>query len=87
MTANDSKSYLPYFNKLAYQYNNTYHHSVNKNPMNANYSAWTEKVETNRKAPKFKVNDRIVITKYSKDYAENCSRQIFVIDSVLKINP
>ena len=25
-TANDSKSYLPYLNKLVDQYNNTYHH-------------------------------------------------------------
>ena len=28
MTANDSKSYLPYLNKLVDQYNNTYHHSI-----------------------------------------------------------
>ena len=30
MTANDSKSYLPYLNKLLDQYDNTYHHSINK---------------------------------------------------------
>ena len=30
MTANDSKSYLPYLNKLMNQYNKTYHHSINK---------------------------------------------------------
>ena len=30
MTANDSKFYLPYLNKLVDQYN-TYHHSINKN--------------------------------------------------------
>ena len=30
MEANDSKSYLPYLNKLVDQYNNTYHHSINK---------------------------------------------------------
>ena len=30
MTINNSKSYLSYMNKLLYQYNNTYHHSVNK---------------------------------------------------------
>ena len=30
MTANDSKSYLPYLNKLVDQYNNTYYHSINK---------------------------------------------------------
>ena len=40
---------------------------------------------------KFKVNDRVRITKYnntfSKGYTESCSRQIFIIDSVLKTNP
>ena len=30
MTANDTKSYLSYLNKLVDQYNNTYHHSINK---------------------------------------------------------
>ena len=30
MTADDSTSYLPYLNKLVDQYNNTYHHSINK---------------------------------------------------------
>ena len=50
-----------------------------------------EKIETNPKAPKFKVNDRVRITKYknifSKDYTENWSRAILFIDSVLKTNP
>ena len=43
MTANDSKSYLPYFNKLVDQYNNTYYHFINKKPTNAGYSALNEK--------------------------------------------
>ena len=30
MTVNNSKSYLSYVNKLLDQYNNTYHHSINK---------------------------------------------------------
>ena len=59
MTANDSKFYLLYLNKLVNQYNNTYHHSINKKPVNADFSALTEKSETNSKAPKFKVNDRV----------------------------
>ena len=49
MTANDSKSYLPYLNKLVDQYNNTYHHSINKKPVNTDYSVLTEKIETNPK--------------------------------------
>ena len=36
MTANDSKSYLGYLNKLVDQYNNTYHHSIGKNSTDAN---------------------------------------------------
>ena len=50
-----------------------------------------ENIETNLKAPKFKVNDRVRMTKYaiifSKGYTENWSREIFIIDSVLKTNP
>ena len=61
-------------NKLVDQYNNTYHHSIGKKPINADYSALNEKIETNLKAPKFKVNNRVRTTKYknifSKTYAE-----------------
>ena len=39
MTTDDSKSYLSSLNKLVDQYYNTYHHSVNKKPINAGYSA------------------------------------------------
>ena len=50
MTANDSKSYLSCLNKLIDEYNNTYHHSINKKP-NVYYSALTEDIESH---PKFK---------------------------------
>ena len=46
-----------------------------KKAINADYSALTEKIETNPTAPKFKVNDRVRITKYknifSKGYTKN----------------
>ena len=51
MTATDSKSYPSYLKKQVDQYNNTYHHSIYKKP-NADYSALTEKIETNPKAAK-----------------------------------
>ena len=61
-----------------------------KKPINADYSALTEKIQANPKS-KFKVNDRVRITKYNniciKDYTINWSREIFIIDSVLKTNP
>ena len=78
MITNDSKTYLSYLYKLVDQYNNTYHRSINKKPINADYSALNEKIETNSKARKFKVNDRVRTTKYknifSKGYTENWSR-------------
>ena len=43
VTANDSKYYLSYLNKLVDQYNNTYHSSIGEKPINAHYSALTEK--------------------------------------------
>ena len=77
-------------NKLVDQYNNTYHHYINKKPINADYSTFTVKIETSHKASKFKVNDRLRITKYkniySKSHTENWSREILVIDSLLKTN-
>ena len=45
----------------------------------------------NPKALKFKVKHRVRITKYknifNKCYTENWSREVFIIDSVLKTNP
>ena len=62
-------------NKFVDQYTNTYHRSINKKPINADYSALTEKIETNPKAPKFQVNDIVRVTTYknifSKGYSEN----------------
>ena len=64
--------------------NNFYHHSICKKPSNADYSALNEKIETNPKLLKFKLNDRVRIAKYknifSKGYTENCSREIFIIN-------
>ena len=81
MANNDSKFYLSYLNKLVDQYNKIY----------ADYAVLTEKIETNPKALEFKVNDSARITKYknifSKDYTEIFSREIFIIDFVLKTNP
>ena len=77
ITTNDSKSYLAYLNKLVDHCSNSFHHSINKKLINADYSA-------------YKINDRVRITKYKNIFSkgiENQSREIFIIDSVLKTNP
>ena len=50
MTANDSKSYLGYSNRLIDEYNNTYHPSIDIKIIDDDYSALSEKIETNPKA-------------------------------------
>ena len=91
MVTDNSKSYLPYLNKLIDQYNINYHHSIGKKPFNVDYSALTENFATNPKALMSKVNDRVRITKYknifTKSYTEKWSREIIIMDSVLKTNP
>ena len=91
MTANQKKSYLSYFNKLVDQFNNTYHRSIGENLVDSDFFALTEESESSHEAPKFKVSDLVKISKYRnsfrKGYTKNWSREIFVVDSVLKTNP
>ena len=62
MTANESKSYFGYFNKLVGENNNPYYLSIGKSPVNADYPALTEKIETCYDASKIKVCVRARIT-------------------------
>ena len=75
MTANDSKSYLSYLNKLVDQCNNTYHHCINKKPINADHSALTEKSETSTK---------LLNSKRMRE-SESLSTRIFLVKVILKI--
>ena len=64
MAANDSLSYLGYLNKLVDECDNTYHCSIDKKPIYDAYLALTDEIETNPKAPLFKVWENVRITKY-----------------------
>ena len=72
---------LGYLNKLVDEYNNAYHHPIDKKPIDADYSALSEKIETNPKELKSKARDRVRITKckniFGKGYIKNWSREIF----------
>ena len=73
MTKRNSCSYFDYLNKLVEEYNNNYHHSIDKNPIHADYSALSEEIESNLKNPTKKKNI------FSNGYTENWSKQIFVM--------
>ena len=90
------KKILPLLFELSYlclvdEDNSIYHRSIGKKPIYGDYSALTEQIEQIHTGPKFKVGDRVRITKYKnifgKSYTENQSQEILVIDSVLKTNP
>ena len=72
------------------EYNNTYRRSICKKPVDADCSSLTKEIEMNPKSSKFKVGDRVRMAMYkntfSKCYTKNWSRELFVIDSVLKTN-
>ena len=70
MTANDSKSYLGYLNEVVDKSNNTYHRSIGKKPIDADYSASTEDIESSHKASKFRVGNRVRISKYQNIFSK-----------------
>ena len=51
MMAINSRSYHDHLDKLLDEYNNTYHCSTGKKPIRADYSAWSEVIETDYKSP------------------------------------
>ena len=77
-------------NKLVDEYNDSYNHSIGKNPCDTEYSALTEELGMNSKAPNLKVGDTVWITKckisFCKSYTTNLSEDLFSINSVLKTN-
>ena len=79
MTANDSKSYLAYLNKLVHQYTNNYLHSINKNLLMLIILLWPKILRPNLKLLSLKLM-------MESGYTENWSRDIFIIDFVLKTN-
>ena len=75
MTANNSKTSLPYLNKLVDQYNNTYHHSINKRPISADYSKLTEKLR-----PSLKLQSLTLMIELKSQ-----SIRIFLVNATLNI--
>ena len=70
MTATGSKPYLDYLNKLVDKYNNIFHLLVGKKPIHADYSALTEKIETNPKATKLKIGGSATISKCQNNFSK-----------------
>ena len=98
-TANDTFKYYDILDKLVKNYNNTVHSSIKMAPVQASkleneltvYKILYPKKGEKTKKPRFKVGDRVRITKkkgkFEKGYTTRWTVEIFVIDKVLNTNP
>ena len=74
------------------KYNNKWHSTIKIKPKDVGDDNFTEYVdEPNEKSPKFKVDDRVRISKYknvfAKGYTPNWSEEVFVVSKVKNTVP
>ena len=83
MPANDSKSYLNCLNILAGWYYTNYNYSIDKESINADYSALIEETESSHHAPKVEVGNTVKINThkniFSKGYKISQEKYLWLI--------
>ena len=99
-TVQGNTMYLDMLPKLVKQYNNTKHSSIKMSPIEASdkrnegtvYFNLYGDIETLKRKPKFKVGDKVRISKYKrnvsdKGYTPNWTEEVFTIDKIQYTNP
>ena len=92
MTSISKNVYIDKLDDIVNECNNKYHTAIKMKPIDVkdNTCINTDK-EINNKDPKFKVGDRVRISKYknifAKGYIPNCSEEVFVIKKVKNTVP
>ena len=92
VTSISKNVYIDKLDDIVDEYNNTYHTTIKMKPIDVKDNTYinTSK-EINNKDPKFKVGDRVRISKYKKIFAKgympNWSEELFVIKKVKKTIP
>ena len=87
MTSISKNVYIDKLNYIVKKYNNTYHKSIKMKPVDVKDNTYIGfKKEVNDKNPKFKVGDRVRISKYknyfANGYMPNWSEKIFIIKKI-----
>ena len=82
MTAISKNVYFDVLDDIVDKYNNTVHKTIKMKPIDVTDDSYAEYNEDfNKKDPKFKVGDRVRISKYknifAKGYTPNWSEQVF----------
>ena len=79
--------YIDELDDIVGDYNNTYHRTIKMKPANVKDNTYIDfKRKVNDKDPKFKVSDRVRISKYknifAKGYTPNWFEKIFVVSKI-----
>ena len=87
MTSVSKNVYIDKLDDIVGEYNNTYHRTIMMKPIDVKDNTYIDfKKEVNDKDLKFKVGDRLRISKYknifAKGYTPNCSKEVFVIGKI-----
>ena len=87
MTSISKNVYIDKLDDIVDEYNNTYHTTIKMKPIDVKDNIYINaNKEFNNKDPKFKVRDRVRITKYknvfAKGYTANWSEEVYVIKKV-----
>ena len=92
MTAISKNVFIDKLDDIVKKYNNTYHTTIKMKPVDVKDNTYIDvKKEINDKDPKFKVGDRVRISKYknifAKGYMPNWSEEIFIFKKIQKTVP
>ena len=92
MTSISKNVYIDKLDDIVNEYNNTYHTTIKMKPIDVKDNTYINADrEMNNKDPKFKVADRVRISKYkiifAKGYTPNWCEEVFVIKKVKNTVP
>ena len=92
MKTNSKSVCFDVFNHFVKNHNNTHHNTIKIKPIDVKSNSYAEfNVGSNEKDPKFKIGDRVRISKYKNifagRYAPNWSEEVFVISKIKNTVP
>ena len=87
MTAISKNVYFNVLDDMVNKYNNTVHRTIKMKPIYVTSDSYAEYNEdSNEKDSKFKIGDRVRISKYknifAKGYTQNWSQEVFIISKI-----
>ena len=91
MTATGKNVYYDVLDDVVNKYNNAKHSTTKMKPIYVKNNKRVYIDEHNEKDGRFKVGDRVRISRYknifAKGYTPNCSKEIFIVDKIIDTVP